>query len=134
MTAAKTTAPKTDRALAAVQLSQVGEDALADGTVKEGKVVGQKEYDYVELKGEKFRIAEEIGAMPMLKWAAAAELSSEDPRALGAIYAMLRDSVLEDDWAAFEQHALKSKADAEALLDVVTKALEVISGRPTAQS
>lgn len=125
---------KTDRELANVQLSKVGGDALSDNEAVQGKVVGQKEYDHVELKGEKFRVAEEIGAMPMLKWAAAAELSSDDPRALGAIYAMLRDSILEEDWPAFETHALKSKADAESLLDVVTKSLEIISGRPTKRS
>jgi hypothetical protein len=131
MTTARTPA-KTDRELAKIQLSTVAEEAL--GAPVEGKVVGQKEYDHVELKGEKFRIAEEIGAMPMLKWAAAAELSTDDPRALGAIYAMLKDCILEEDWPAFEQHALTTKADAEALLDVVTGSLEVISGRPTKQS
>lgn len=132
MTTAKTD-PKTDRELAKVQRATVDPEALAVEEV-EGKVVGQKKYDMVELKGEKFRIAEEIGAMPMLKWAAASELSTDDPKALGAIYAMLKDCVLEEDWSNFEQHAMKTKADAEALLDVITKALEVISGRPTKQS
>jgi hypothetical protein len=36
------------------------------------------------------------------------------------------------DWADFEQHAIDSKADADELLTVVTRVLEVISGRPTA--
>lgn len=120
----------TDRELAAVQLSQTDPEALTDDTV-EGEVVGKKEYDTVKLKDKEFRLAESIGAMPMLKWAAAADLGADDPRGLAAIYAMLQDTILTDDWSAFEQHATLSKADAEELLDVVSKGLEVISGRPT---
>jgi hypothetical protein len=70
----------------------------------------------------------------MLKWSAASELSSDDPRALGAIYAMIKSVILREDWADFESHALDEDADAEELLDVVTKALEIVGGRPTSQS
>lgn len=133
MTTAKA---KTDRELAAVQLSQTGTEALGESTVKavEGQVVGKKEYDYVDLGEKKFRIREKVGAMAMLKWSAAAEMSTEDPRALGAIYAMLKSVIHKEDWLSFEDHALDIDADAEELLDVITKALEIVSGRPTAQS
>lgn len=134
MTVTKKTA--TDRELAAVQLSKTGADALNGDTAKavEGNVVGKKEYDEVELKGVKFRIREKIGAMAMFKWSAAAEMSTEDPRALGAIYAMLKSVIHKEDWPAFEDHALDTDADAEELLDVITKSLEVVAGRPTEQS
>ena len=130
-----TTAAKTDRAVAKVQLSTAGEDALNDKVVS-GEVVETdgKTYDYVELKGEKFRLREKVGAMAMFKWSAAAEMDTNDPKALGAIYAMIKSVILRDDWYAFETHALDTDADAEELLDVVTKGLEVISGRPTSQS
>jgi hypothetical protein len=127
---------KVDRELAAVQLSITGKDALGDQTAEavEGKVIGQKEYDEVSLQGEKFRIREKVGHMAMFKWSAAAEMSTDDPRALGAIYAMLRSVIHKEDWPKFEEHALDTDADAEELLDVITTALEIVGGRPTPQS
>lgn len=142
-----TTTARKDRELAAVQLDKadpeavigkavigkvvVDDDAPVDGKVVEGD---GKKYDTVELTGEKFRLREKIGAIAMLKWGAASEMDTDDPRALGAIYAMLKSVILKEDWHKFEDHALDSDADAEALLDVVTGALETISGRPTAPS
>lgn len=127
--------PRTDRAVAKAQLATADPEALNDKVVS-GEVVDEdgNEYDYVELKGEKFRIREKIGALAMLKWSAASELSTEDPKALAAIYSMIKSVILKDDWNAFENHALDTDADAEELLDVVTKALEIVSGRPTKQS
>ena len=130
----------TDRELAAVQLEHTDKKALSEATVEavEGKVVGAKEYDYVSLgkddSKEKYRLREKIGAMAMFKWSAASELSSDDPRALGAIYALLKSLIHKDDWAKFEEQALNEDIDAEELLDVITSALEIIAGRPTAQS
>lgn len=122
-----------DRALAKVQLSQVGEDALANPDVKDGKVVEEdgKAYDRVEFKDEKFRIREKVGTLAMLKWASASELGTDDPRALGAIYAMLKAVILKEDWVAFEDHAMDTDADVEELFEVITSALEIVSGRPT---
>lgn len=127
---------RADRELAAVQLSKTGADALGDETAKavEGQVVGKKEYDEVKLGDEKFRVREKIGAMAMFKWSAASEMSTEDPRALGAIYAMLKSVILKEDWARFEEYALDTDAGAEELLDVITGALEIVAGRPTPPS
>ena len=72
--------------------------------------------------------------MAMFKWSAASEMSSDDPRALGAIYAMIKSVILKEDWPQFEDHALDTDADAEELLDVVSKGLEIIGGRPTSPS
>jgi hypothetical protein len=129
-----------DRELAGVQLSKTDKAALADMTVEavEGKVVGKKEYDRVYLgegdDKQEYRLREKIGAMAMFKWSAASELPSDDPRALGAIYALLKSLILKEDWQKFEEQALDDDADAEELLDVITAALEIISGRPTKQS
>ena len=133
---ATTARAKTDRELAAVQLARTDREALTADTVEavEGQVVGKKEYDYVSLGDEKFRIREKVGAMALFKWSAASEMSSEDPRALGAIYAMLKSVIYKEDWPKFEEYALDNDHDAEELLDVITKALEIVSGRPTTQS
>jgi hypothetical protein len=85
----------------------------------------------ITLNGKKFRIADKVGLMPLLKFSAFSDMTTSDSRALGAMYAMLRDCIHADDWRAFEDHATDSKADAEELLDVISTAIELISGRPT---
>lgn len=129
------TGAKEDRALAKVQVVGADNDALNDKVVA-GEVVDKdgKTYDYVELADKKFRVREKIGALAMLKWAAASEMDTNDPRALGAIYAMIRSVILKADWADFEATAMDEDSDAEELLDVVSKALEIVAGRPTKQS
>ena len=117
----------TDAELAAIQgqVAAATPDSAMNGKTLPGRTV--------ELKGRKFRIAKSVGLMPMLKFSAYADMEVQDPRALGAMYAMLRDVIHEDDWRAFEDHAVDSKADADDLLDVITKAMELIAGRPTEQ-
>lgn len=88
----------------------------------------------VLLKGREFRLADEIGAMPLLIWASVAEMSTADNRALAAIYSMLKDCVHEEHWAEFQMHAIITKAKTEELLDIVTKALEALTANPTGPS
>lgn len=111
----------------------------------------------VEFMGRRFRIADKVGAMPLLKFSMYADMAVSDPRAMGAMYAMLRDCIRPGsgcgdckactdgdesdckdwdpgDWAAFEQHAMESRAEADDLLDVIAKTMELLSGRPTAPS
>lgn len=127
----------------------------------QGHVAGVPEHapgGLIEFMGRKFRVADKIGLMPLLKFSDAAELNTEDPRALSAMYAMLRDSIYagspacgdaetckaceagdetscpaydKGDWLDFERHAIDTKAEAEDLLDVVTKVIELVMGRPT---
>lgn len=124
-----------DRELAKVQLSQADDEAKKDDVVNGEVVAGDgKKYDYVEMKGEKFRLREKVGAMAMFKWSAASDMDTDNPKALAAIYAMIKSVILKEDWYAFETHALDEDADAEELLDVVTQGLEIIGGRPTKQS
>lgn len=140
-----------DRDLAQVQAKAAQED----GAEIAGVVTDDDRT--IEFMGERFRVADKVGLMPMLKFAAAADMSTNDPRALSAIYSMLKDSIHsgtpacgtcatckagnetdcasydEGDWGDFERHAIETKADADELLEVVTKVMEVISGRPTQQ-
>jgi hypothetical protein len=141
--------PSPDRELAVVQARAAAAEGaeIAEGVIDEsGKV---------ELIGRKFRVAEKIGLMPLLKFASASDMSTEDPRALSAVYSMLKDCIYEGrpgcgtcehckadkeesckaydkgDWADFEQHAIDTKADADELLEVISQVMEIISGRPT---
>lgn len=143
-----------DRELAVVQARAAKADG---GEVAEGTVTSSGK---VELLGKQFRVAEKVGLMPLLKFASASDMSTEDPRALSAVYMMLRDCIYEGapgcgecekcapadgsdgdetacklfdkgDWAAFENHATETKADADELLTVITQVLEIVSGRPT---
>lgn len=139
-----------DRDLAVIQARA----AKSEGAeITEGAVIDNGK---IELLGKQFRVAEKIGLMPLLKFASASEMSTEDPRAMSAVYAMLKDCIYEGspgcgeceqckagnetacksydkgDWGAFEQHAIETKADADELLGTISQVLEVISGRPTA--
>jgi hypothetical protein len=146
-----------DAELADIQAASAGLPAPAPAQVEvAGQVVTSART--VELLGRRFRIADKIGLMPLLKFSAFADMSVADPRALGAMYAMLRDVIHPGnpacgkceactdgrerscpefdpgDWRAFEDHACESKAEADDLMDVVTKAIELIAGRPTGPS
>jgi hypothetical protein len=172
-----------DKELARIQGTVAGIDHPAARVIEvaAGKVVTSDRT--VELLGRHFRIADKIGLMPLLKFSAFSDVNVQDPRALGALYAMLRDCIHpgtpacgtcsfcapprcgecgscqmaaggegsdEDlpcvrnrpdpkgckdydpgDWHAFEDWACEAKAEADDLMDVVTRTIELIAGRPT---
>lgn len=147
-----------DQELAKIQgeAAQVAQPpAAAEVQVAEGRVVTSART--VEFMGERFRIADKIGLMPLLKFSAHSDMSTSDPGALSAMYSMLKDCIEcghpgcgkcpscragaesdcasfdPGDWKRFEQHAIDTKADADELLDVITRVIELISGRPTEQ-
>jgi hypothetical protein len=172
-----------DAELARIQGTIAGIDhPVAREIAVAGKVVQSDRT--IEFMGKTFRIADRVGLMPLLKFSAFADTAVSDPRALGALYAMLRDCIhqgnpgcgtcevcapercgecrnctmvaegeAEDglpctvyrpdptlckdfdagDWHAFEEHAMQTKAEADDLMDVVTKVIEKIAGRPTRQ-
>jgi hypothetical protein len=120
----------TDAQLAALQavVAAGTPDTTMEPSAIDGKAVPART---VALKGKRFRIASKIGLMPMLKFSAYADMDTQDPRALGAMYAMLKDVIDPPDWRAFEDHAVDSKADADELLSVISEAMQMIAGRPT---
>lgn len=147
---------KADRDLAVVQAA-AARKASPPASGKAGdepKDAVVSSWSRVTFMGREFRIAERVGLMPLLKFASSADVDTTDPRALSAMYALLRDCIYEGtpacgecsecedgneasckyfdrgDWSAFEEHAMITKADADDLLNVVTKVLEVVSGRP----
>jgi hypothetical protein len=83
--------------------------------------------------GETFRVADEVGAMPLMRFAAAAAsgLDSADMDGLVAMTEMIRDTINPEDWARFQQVATDNKADGELLMEVCQGLYEHISARPT---
>jgi hypothetical protein len=114
--------------------------------------------DRIEFMGEWFRLAEEIGMMPLLAFSHAAQqgADSEDMSSLAAMYALIRDTidqsrpVVQDEngqptfeadgvtpkwagpseWMRFERHAIDVKAGGEDLMELISRAMKVISSRP----
>lgn len=98
--------------------------------LSEGVVV---DVDTVELLGEKFRVSDRVGLMPLMKFAASAKkgAQSDDMEGLVAMLNMLKDCIIPGDWDRFEAHATEQKANDEELMAVVTRTMEILSARPT---
>lgn len=119
----------------------------------EGVVISEGET--IEFLGDKFRLAENVGMMPMLAFANASKkgLSTDDMAGLAAMYDLIRDVIWreplfddkgvrvvdvltgepawdESEWLRFERHAIDEKADGEALMGFVGQAMEVLAARP----
>jgi hypothetical protein len=83
-----------------------------------------------EFLGEKFRLAGKVGALPYMKLAAY-DGTENTVASAAARYAMLKDTVHEDDWPRFEQHALDAKATYDDLWKFIVKCMEAVTARPT---
>lgn len=148
-----------DRELARIQGAGAGTEPLPDpreeitAPVVAGTVVDNKRT--VEFMGRRFRIADKIGVMPLLKFSMYADVAITDMRGLAAMYAMLRDCIhpgspgcgecesckADDeascaqydpgDWRAFEDRAMETRADADDVFKVITDVTEMIAGYPT---
>lgn len=84
-------------------------------------------------EGREFRVAEKFGLMPLIRFGYFAKkgLDTDDPSALAAMYDLIRQTIVDDDWEAFADHATEVRASEEDLMDVVKQAIGVMSGRPT---
>lgn len=89
--------------------------------------------DTVEFMGEKYRIADAVGLMPLMRFAYFARqgIHADDIEGLAAMYDLIRTCLADDEWERFEADAIDKRADEEALLEVVTATIEVLSARPT---
>jgi hypothetical protein len=126
----------------------------------QGTIEGAVELDdenSLEFLGKRFRLAERIGLMPMLAFAAASKkgLDSSDMEGLAAMYALIRDCldqtrtqatdadgelVFEPDgtpryvgasqWQLFENHCNEVQAGPEELMEFISSAMSVVSARP----
>lgn len=78
-----------------------------------------------------FRLAEDVGIMPLMEWAAASDRDVASADGLRAVFYVLQDAVHEDDWAEFRKYAREHKAAATDMLEFANAALEALAGRPT---
>lgn len=110
-------------------MAVVGEFGAARAEAKKASA----EPDQIRFYGETFTIADEVGTMPLLEFAAAAAegRDASEMEGLAAMHGLLRDCLVEQDWPRFVATATKNKADADTLLAVCSRVYEVISGRPT---
>lgn len=83
------------------------------------------------LRKREFRLAENVGIMPLMEWAAASDRDVASADGLRAVFYVLEDAVHEDDWAEFRKFAREEKVSASELLDFANAALEALAGRPT---
>lgn len=121
-------------------------------TAAEGVVIDDG--DYLTFCGEKFRLADRVGIMPMLAFGMASKqgLDSDDMEGLAALYSLIRSvihrppqfdehgerkrdengKVLRDEseWHRFQALAEDELVEGEDLMEFVNQAMEVMSARP----
>lgn len=130
------------------------EDEPATHDVQAGSENVSIDYDTIEFFGQKFRLAERIGIMPMIAFANASKngLDTDDMDGLAAMYRLIRSVIHrpplyddhgqrvvdengktlrdESEWLRFEQVAEDELAEGEDVMEFVNKAMEVMSARP----
>lgn len=90
--------------------------------------------DTVELLGERFEVAESVGAFPLMRFAKAATARGGTMARFAALYDLLEQCIAPTDWDRFQKHGAAVRADEDQLLGVVRSVFEVIGGRPTGRS
>lgn len=88
----------------------------------------------VPFMGREFRLAQDVGIMPLMEWAAASDVDVASAAGLRAVYYVLQDAVDGEEWAEFRKHARETKAQAQDVLNFTNAALEALAGRPTEES
>lgn len=114
--------------LAQIQLASVPKEARAKTKPVAFARDGSK---FVEFDKVEYKLADEVGIIPLMRWAAAADLSTDDSGAMGAMWAILQDLVDAQEFPAWVKHATRIKSDAEEVLDFVSVCMEAITGSPT---
>ncbi len=133
-TAAATTQLKTADQSARVSKTSRAK-AQGSGELTAPLVHTVKEADGTETQASRdFRLAQDVGIMPLMEWAASADVDVSSADGLRAVFYVLKDAVHEDEWAEFRKYARDHKVPATDLLDFANAALEALAGRPTGES
>lgn len=149
-TRARATAPTGDTSAAASQLrgadqtARVGKDQRTDvGKVGPKPLMSTLKHTVVEeVDGEKvktelsedFQLAQDVGIMPLMEWAASSDVDVSSVDGLRAVFYVLKDVVHEDEWAQFRKYARDNKVESVDLLNFANASLEALAGRPTEES
>lgn len=121
--------------------------AAAEGVVIE-------DGDYIEFFGEKFRLADRVGIMPLVFFGNASKkgLDSDDMEGLAALYSLIRSVIHrpplydengqrrrdangralrdESEWNRFSELAEDELAEGDDIMEFVNRAMEIMSARP----
>ncbi len=91
------------------------------------------EPDTIVFYGETFTLSDEVGGMPLLDFAAAAEAGTDaaEMQGLAAMHQLLRDCLVPEDWPRFHQLSIRQKVPTETLMEVCAAVYVAVSGRPT---
>lgn len=89
----------------------------------------------VPFMGDEFAIADKIGLMPLLKFAKAAQsgLDSADMEGMAAMLDLLQQCIADEEWARFQDHATKTRADDDELMQVIKDVQTILTARPTSR-
>lgn len=93
----------------------------------------QSTADLLEVRDRKFTLVDKVPAMTMLKLSAAADPKTPVPAQMGAIASFLHKIVVPDERDDFLQYLEDAEPviEFDELNEVLTRATEVIGGRPT---
>jgi hypothetical protein len=88
---------------------------------------------YIEDDGARFRVAEEVGTWPLMEFAKVASqgADSETMEGLVAIFDLCRDFLDPRDFRRFGEHCTVRKYKGDQILELVTKAMGVVSATPS---
>lgn len=91
------------------------------------------EPDTFTFYGETFTVADRVGAMPLLRFAAIADAGTqaEELAGLAAMHELLRDCLAPGDWSRFQKVAADQKVEADELMEVCGTIYAAVTGRPT---
>lgn len=83
--------------------------------------------------GAEFEVADRMGLMPLLRFAHLAKrgVDADDMDGLAAMYDVLAACFTDEAWTRFQAAAVDARADGDALLEVVGRAIAVMTARPT---
>jgi len=97
------------------------------------RIQGQDQSLLVTWKGQQYRVADKIGAMPLLRFAKAADsgLDVNDLEGYAATYDLLEQCLTPDDWQRFQRHATTCRASADEILELMKSTYQAMTGRPT---
>lgn len=87
----------------------------------------------VEFLGERFRIADKVSSLALMRFAKVAStgVDADDMEGLAALYDVLEQCIDPGQWSAFQKHADRQRAQSDDLLELVKEVLPRIAARPT---
>lgn len=100
------------------------------------RAAAHAEPDQFRFCGELFRVAGQVGALPLMRFADAitadhGNSTRRELEGLAALYQFIRDCLEPDDWPRFLQLATEQRADLDDLMPIARGVYAVVSGRPT---